>query len=329
MHISELWEAEGFGPATARIALTPLSWLYAAGWEAYLAIYRFGLKRANHPHSPILCIGNLISGGSGKTPVTIRVVELLAEHGLKPVVSCSGHGSPRSEAATIAPDGPLDARTWGDEAAQYRWLLPDLPLIVGRRRVLAAQLCHESFPDSVLVLDDGFQHLPLDKDLTIVLDPLEPVNRRCLPAGPYREPRWNRRRADLVLPGDFHVRKEIGKVLDALGRPMDVPEEAFVLCAVGNPKGVLASLELAGAKVTGSLFRPDHDPLTDGNLVSDLPKGIPIVTTLKDWVKLKERQDLGGFDFRVLDYRIEVEPRELFCDWLVTQLHGKEKQSHH
>ena len=329
MHISELWEAGGFGPTAARMVLTPFSWLYAVGWEAYLAMYRLGLKHAKHPHSPIICIGNLVSGGSGKTPVSIRVVELLAERGLRPVVSCSGYGSPRSEAATIAPEGPLDARIWGDEAAQYRWLLPDLPLIVGRRRVLAAQQCHERFPGSVLVLDDGFQHLSLKKDLTIVLDPQEPANRRCLPAGPYREPRWNRRRADIVLPGTFHVRQEIGRVLDEQGRQVGLPREAFLLCALGNPKGVLKSLELAGVKITGTLFRPDHDSLADGNLVLELPKGIPLVTTLKDWVKLKERQDLAGFDFLVLDHRIEIEPRALFCDWLVTHLHGKEKQSHH
>ncbi|MFX8929914.1 tetraacyldisaccharide 4'-kinase, partial [Acinetobacter baumannii] len=84
----------------------------------------------------------------------------------------------------MAPDGPLDPAGWGDEPAMFRWLLPDVPLVVGRRRVLAAELVHQHFPKAVLVMDDGFQHLPVKKHIQILLDDPTPKNSRCLPAGP-------------------------------------------------------------------------------------------------------------------------------------------------
>src|SRR5579885_1414322 len=200
MHWRDVWFSKQAGFRLIRIALTPLSWLYAAGWQGYLTIYRFGWKKAKAPHHPVVCIGNLKAGGTGKSPVTRYVADVLSSLQRQVVISCSGYGAPRSEAATLTPKGPLDAREWGDEAAMLRAFLPDTPLIVGRDRVEAAKICNKTHPDAVLLLDDGFQHLPLAKDLTILLDP-PAENGHCLPAGPYREPRRNRSRADLVLPG--------------------------------------------------------------------------------------------------------------------------------
>ncbi|RYD40359.1 MAG: tetraacyldisaccharide 4'-kinase, partial [Verrucomicrobiaceae bacterium] len=174
----DLWESPALGPFFARLVLTPLSWLYAAGWQAYLATYRFGFKKAAEPHRPILCVGNLQVGGSGKSPLVRHLIDVLRGMGREVVVSCSGYGSPRAEAATLAPEGELDAAEWGDEPAMLRMQVPDLPLVVGRRRVLAAAIVHQHFPNAVMLMDDGFQHLPLRKTLSIVLDPLQPKNRR-------------------------------------------------------------------------------------------------------------------------------------------------------
>jgi len=320
MHASELWEDPGVGPTLARLALSPLSLIYAIGWEAYLGVYRLGIKKAAHPHSPIVCVGNLVSGGSGKTPITLHLVQVLRELGNEVVVSSSGYGSPKSDAASVAPDGDLDARTWGDEAALFRHTYPDLPLIVGRRRVLAAQLAGESFPGAVLMLDDGFQHLPLKKDLTILLDPERPLNRMCLPAGPYREPRWNRKRADLVLPGNFQVVESTQLTLPN-GTPAPTPETTNLLCAVGKPQNVASALEGHGVLIQTKLFMPDHDPLAGGTLLGTLPSEIPTVVTAKDWVKLRNRTDLGGRQFLILDHKARIEPRDMFKDWLQRHLH--------
>ncbi len=70
MHWTEVWYGDGFGPAAIRTFLTPASWVYSLGWRTYRSLYRAGIKKAAHPHSPILCVGNLSVGGTGKTPLT-------------------------------------------------------------------------------------------------------------------------------------------------------------------------------------------------------------------------------------------------------------------
>src|SRR5262245_17020553 len=107
MHAEELWTGESFKARIMRTFLTPASWLYACGWQGYLAIYRVGFKKAKSPHGPVLCIGNLQVGGTGKTPVTMHVADVLHDMGHDVVISCSGYGSPSSEAARVAPEGCL------------------------------------------------------------------------------------------------------------------------------------------------------------------------------------------------------------------------------
>lgn len=327
MHASELWEGRGVGPTLARIGLAPFSLLYAAGWEAYLGIYRLGLKKAQRPHSPIVCVGNLISGGSGKTPVTLHLVDALRDLGWDVVVSSSGYGSPRSEAATVAPEGELLAQEWGDEAALFRWKRPDLPLIVGRRRVLAAQLCHERYPNAVMLMDDGFQHLPLRKDLSLILDPEQPRNRMCLPAGPYREARWNRKRADLVIPGQFRV-EETTNFLAADGTGASTPDKFAILLALGRPQNVIDALQRQGLTPQHREILPDHDPLTGGTLIDRLPADIPTVVTAKDWVKLRQRPDVGQREFLILNHEVRIEPQSEFRSWLKPKLDVIQKANH-
>lgn len=329
MHANELWTGRKLGPTLARIALFPFSLLYVIGWEAYLGMYRLGLKRAKHPHAPIICIGNLVSGGSGKTPVTIHLIEVLRQLGHSVTVSSSGYGSPRSEAATVAPSGPLIAAEWGDEATLFRWKFPDLALIVGRRRVLAADLCHQEFPNSILVMDDGFQHLPLQKDLTIILDPTSPPNPLCLPAGPYREARWNRRRADLVLPGQFQVVHHSKGLLHPNGELAESHPEVALLCALGQPENVIQSLTQLGIAVRDRRLLPDHDPLTGGTLIHDLPTDIPTVVTAKDWVKLRNHPDVAQREFLILDHSVTIEPASDFKAWLQSKLDGSQKKANH
>lgn len=310
----EVWHGKSAGAALCRTALLPASWLYAAGWECYLLAYRYGLRESAQPHSPIVVVGNLAVGGSGKTPFVRYVSRLLREMGRSVVVSCSGYGSPRSEAATWAPEGRLDPAEWGDEPALLRMLEPDLPLIVGRRRVLAAQICHEKAPESVLLLDDGFQHLPLQKDLSILLHP-DQGNHLCLPAGPLRESWKNRNRADLVIPGQFVVReRSILKTTDGDSLP---PGELQALTAIGWPRAFLASLPTKPQK---KLVLPDHDPLNKPSLLSGFDPGIPIATTTKDWVKLRERPDVSHYTWLISEHEVWVEPEDEFRAWLKERL---------
>jgi len=318
MHLSEIWEAQTLSARLLRGALWPASLLYAAGWECYASAYRLGIKRAAAPHSPVLCIGNLVSGGTGKSPMTVYVAQVLRDLGREVVISASGYGSPSAEAAQLAPSGPLKAGEWGDEPAMLRELLPEAPLIVGRRRVLAAEICHREFPGAVLLMDDGFQHLPLKKSTTIVLDPPR-GNRFCLPAGPYREPRRNARLAELVIPGKFQVVEGEFSVCSSEGAT-ELKGECAVLTALGNPSAFLDSLRANRHEIRDTRLLPDHNPLTAGNLFEGLPKGLPIVCTMKDWVKLRDRADIGEHEFWVARHRIRIEPEEEFRRWLAARV---------
>lgn len=320
---NEVWEGQGLGPTLARTALTPLSWLYALGWQTYLGVYRVGFKRAAEPHRPVVCIGNLRTGGSGKTPVTIRVAELLLSQNQPVIIGCSGYGFPHAEAAAVAPDGPLIASEWGDEPALIRDRLPNVPLMVGRRRVLAAELAHQLNPNAVLLMDDGFQHLPLKKHVSILLDATDPMNPRCLPAGPYREPRFNRRRADEVLPGRFTPKPLPMRLLTPSGEE-NHPQRYSVLCALARPELFLRALhdQFPPTEPAFQKLLIDHDPLSAGTLLNDFPSDRPIIVTAKDWVKLRERPDVETRSFLIATHEVRIEPEDTFIPWLMSRIHG-------
>ncbi|MBX7135488.1 MAG: tetraacyldisaccharide 4'-kinase [Fimbriimonadaceae bacterium] len=315
MNWGQSWENQ---PPAAHLMLSPLSALYALGWTAYLATYQLGLKKPYRASIPVICVGNLTVGGTGKTPLTMHLVEVLRRLGREVVISCSGYGSPHSAAAEIAPEGRLSAAEWGDEAALFREEIADCPpLIVGRRRVLAAQLAEQHFPNAVLLMDDGFQHLPLYKDISLTIDQ-DRRNRMCLPAGPYREMRSaGRRRATLVLPSEFEVVRTL-RLGEAGGTP--AVQEVDLLCAIGQPMGFMRALEGAGFTIGKAKFLPDHDPLTAGNLLAGLGEARPLVVTSKDWVKLRERNDLGNKQIVVASSSCVVEPAQEFAAWLEKHL---------
>jgi len=316
MRIENLWFGQGWRPHAGRLLLLPITALYSLAWQVYLVFYRLGFKKALEPHPRVICIGNLTAGGSGKTPVTLFVTDCLLKLGLQPIVSCSGYGSPASEAAQMAPEGPLNPAEWGDEPSELRDFRPALPIVVGRRRVLAAELAAKANPNSILVLDDGFQHLPLHKHLTIILDALNPANKLPFPSGPYREPRWNRSRADLSLPNDqFQIVYSSPEFVDPQGVLLSTPAEAVVLTAIARPDLFVETLKAAGVTITEVDSKPDHDPLNDPELFSR-HNGKVVIVTMKDWVKLRTREDLNKSQIVIARRQASIEPKEEFIQWL-------------
>lgn len=315
--IQEMWDDFSIENAV----LSPLSLLYAIGWTAYWSAYEWGLKKPSRPHRPVVCVGNLLAGGSGKTPLTLHVAEVLASLGKQVVVGVSGYGSPASRAATLAPSGPLRAAEWGDEAAMVRWLRPELPLVVGRDRVKAAEVVNQAFPHAVLLMDDGYQHLRLQTDIRIVIDP-PGRNRLCLPAGPYRETRkFGLRRASLLVPGQFDLQPTFA-FLDPASRPIQPPEPQPVnlVCAIARPHRVVATLEYLGYLVNRANMLSDHDPLTSPKLWDMLDQDLLTVVTSKDWVKLRERPDLEGRRLWIAHYWSMIKPEAEFSSWLSERL---------
>lgn len=311
MSVAGSLDWEYVGPHTYLLA--PLSWLYAGGWRAYQAIYDLGLKRAKKPHDRILCVGSLLSGGAGKTPITLWLAQQLGPD--RVVLSANGYGGQKRLGAQMAPSGPLEASVWGDEPALLRWRLPETPLIVGRDRVAAAEIAAKDHPDRIMLMDDGFQHLPLEKDLSIVIDPEDLPNRFAIPAGGYREP-WGpgRKRADIVLPGSgYRLVQEPPRLLAPSGGETAPPSDALLLTAIARPWRVARIIEALGVNlIKGGLFLKDHDRMDQPGLLRGLPGEHPVIVTAKDWVKLREREDADPARFLILDHRVSVEPAEQF-----------------
>ncbi len=321
--IEEQWEKVGPGA----ILLAPLAWLYAGGWIAYESMYRLGFKKAFRSRNQVICIGSLLAGGAGKTPVTLHIADVLRSLGRKVILSTPGYKAEHQEETAITPDGPLDPAEWGDETALLRWLRPDLAIIAGRRRVKTAELAEQFDPEAVLLMDDGFQHLPLHKDITIVIDPPELKNRFAIPAGGYREP-WRRgkRRADLVLPGRFQVIHAPAAFLNRKGEQVPPPDEASILCAIGRPERFRESVMQAGVKVRDFHALPDHDPMTAGTLLDRFDAEIPIIVTGKDWMKLRRRNDLADRTILIATHEARITPEAEFRAWLSDRLNETAKE---
>jgi tetraacyldisaccharide 4'-kinase len=316
MRIEQIWYGRTVLARVGQVLLFPLHLVYWTGWKIYLLIYRLGLKKAVKPHTPIICVGNFATGGNGKTPVTVWIARQLLSRGFEVVIGCSGYGSPRAEAATVAPVGALDPLEWGDEPAEFRSLLPDVPLIIGRRRVLAAELCASHFPSAVLLMDDGLQHMPLGKDIVIALDRPDSSNRLCFPAGPYREPRSSKR-ADLILPSSefklCYSQSRFTSTLDGSEVPVS---RANLLTAIGRPDLLIESLN-SSVEWGEIVIKPDHDPLT---LLPIPSTNYPWLVTRKDWVKLQSNPLVSKYDFVLIDRSASIEPADLFTDWLVSKI---------
>lgn len=320
----DIWYGDSQKARFLRAALTPASLVYAGGWSIYRWLYDAGVKKAVKPYSPVLVVGNLTVGGSGKTPVTVAIASEILAMGREVVIGCSGYGSPKQEGATLATEGPLDPSVWGDEASLFRALLPVVPLIVGRNRVRAAELASQ-FAERrqrqggprppVLLMDDGFQHLPLRKTASILLDPAS-SNHRCLPAGPYREPWANLTRADLVigtLAGEFWLNNlHLGfERLRDFGRGAYVELKGMVdvVCAIGRPAAFVSALEDLGLRIGEVTALPDHG--TFSNVRWDLLHE-PIVVTAKDAVKLMSDPRANEREIFVARHEVSVEPADAF-----------------
>jgi len=194
--LEDLWQS------SPPVWLRGLARLYALGWRAYAGVYALGLKRRTEMPVPVIGVGSLWAGGVGKTPVTIAVARLLQESGVRVAVLTHGYGGSRYHTgALVDPLQHPDPAEVGDEAAELRLALPDVPIAVGKWRVQMAQAAIARWSPDALVLDDGFQHLPLARALDLVLLPAEsPLgNGFCLPAGPLREPPEGVRRAGGVV----------------------------------------------------------------------------------------------------------------------------------
>ena len=312
----------------------PFSPLY--GWAMRLREtgYRRGVFRTARMAVPVISVGNLTLGGTGKTPLVLHLARLLLDHGLRPAVISRGYGGATRKPVNIVSDGSdilLSAREAGDEPRLLAESLPRLMVLTGVVRRLPAARAVEMGAD-VLILDDGFQHLAVGRDLDLVLFSADCLagNSRIFPGGDLREPvkalhratafvltgvnAENRERshrfADLLsqrFPGKpiflhgYRVTGFVGRNdrrLQSLDRRPDGLDQAFALCGIAHPDGFRAELQRLGITPVAFQPLPDHHGYRPAE-INRLRRRIGrsnarlVVTTEKDLVKL------GGVDFGV------------------------------
>jgi len=182
--LARLWSQPR--PSALAQCLRPLSWCFGAVSGLRRAAFGFGVLRAQAAPAPVLVVGNLVTGGAGKTPTVIALVQALRAAGWRPGVISRGHGRTATELQEVTRQSKVQAV--GDEPLLIR-LRCDVPVFVARRRIDAARALCASHPDvDVLVADDGLQHLQLQRQAqVIVLDERGIGNGLLLPAGPLRQ----------------------------------------------------------------------------------------------------------------------------------------------
>ncbi len=337
------WRREEAPADRARLAaLLPLEGLFRAAVAARGALYRAGMLRPAPAGVPVISVGNLSVGGAGKTPAAMAVAERLLARGRTVAVLSRGYGSGRQDARVVS-DGKsllLGAEEGGDEPVLMARRLPGVRVLCGPRRAELARLAVAQYGADALVLDDGFQHRALARDLDlVVLDASSPFgNGHCLPRGPNREPPSALRRAGLLwlsrvdqadaaeleglrrlarrLTGRAPVESRHAPlaVLDGRLEPRDVPRSlsgarVLLLSGLARPEGFRRTVEGLGASVVGERRYPDHHPFTEGELDEALSalvaaEGDWLLTTEKDAVRLPAGR-AGDPRLRVL--RVEAE----------------------
>ena len=301
-----------YGSAPGGWLLLPISWLFAlvAGFRRLL--YRTGMLRAIRLEAPVVVVGNITVGGTGKTPLVLWLAGRLRERGVRVGVVSRGYGRGRDRGARIVRSGD-DPLQVGDEPLMMARRNVG-PVAVCRRRVEAARRLLEQGVD-VILSDDGLQHYALARNLEIaVIDGERRLgNGRLLPAGPLREAVDRLETVDWVVcnggppgPGEVGMLLE-GAILRQLGRDRSASLGEFrgrrchAVAAIGNPERFFATLRNAGIDVIPHPL-PDH--ATPRLSALGLIRGQPVLMTEKDAVKCPDGDRYDAW-FLPVDARLE------------------------
>ncbi len=277
--------------------MSALSLLFGAAVSARNALYSRGVLPSRRLRRPVVSVGNLSVGGSGKTPFVLLLGELLKQRGIAFDVLSRGYGRRTRGVAVVDPGGT--SREFGDEPLLIARKL-QVPVIVGEERFAAGRLAEERFPSRLHLLDDGFQHRALARDFDIVLVTAEDAHDRLLPAGRLREPLSALTRTDAVVltsgaPADMFPLE--GKLVWRAHRtlaPRDVPAHPLAFCGIARPQNFFVQLRNAGIELAAEATFRDHHQYTERDVrelmtMAARSEAGGFVTTEKDAV------NLGGY----------------------------------
>jgi tetraacyldisaccharide 4'-kinase len=313
--IERRWRAGQAADGALGCMLAPAAALFRLGAWVYHRAYDIGVLRAWRAPVPVLSVGNVTVGGTGKTPMTRWLVARLQERGARPGVLHGGY----------ADDEPLLHRSW----------YPDTPVVVGKDRRTSA-LDAVAQGATVLVMDDGFQHRRMARDVDVVLVAAEAWSGAApmLPRGPWRESMRALRRADVLVvtrrAADVESARQVVRALERIvdrpvarvhlapsgwrtpaGEPRQgAPAECVAVAAIGQPEAFMEQARMVGAPVVELLEFPDHYRYGPGDVavIRRAARGRALVTTAKDAVKL--RRLLDPDTLWVLDQQVVVEEGE-------------------
>ena len=283
------WYNKGF----ITLVLLPVSWLFCFIAVARRACYRWGLLKVHHLSVPVIIVGNISVGGTGKTPLVTWLVELLRSKGYTPGIVSRGYGGQASHwPQQVRADS--DPRMVGDEAVLLSRRCA-CPMAVGPDRVEAAEALLAHTDCDVIIADDGLQHYALGRDVEIaVVDGVRRFgNRHCLPAGPLREPLGRMASVDIVVtngvPGtrEYHMElipTSLRNLKEGKRATLDhfAGQTVHAIAGIGNPTRFFKQLEVQGITVIEHPF-PDHFPFAREDIVFD--DELPVLMTEKDAVK--------------------------------------------
>jgi tetraacyldisaccharide 4'-kinase len=333
----------------AAAPLVPLAWAFAAGTRLRRALHRRGLFREARLACRVVCVGSLVAGGAGKTPAAAWLASRLARRGHRVAIVSRGHAGRRRERVLVVSDGRhvhAGGAAAGDEALLLAAHAPGVPVLVARDRALAGLRALALFGAEILVLDDGFQHHRLRRNLDLVmLDAgLGFGNGWVLPRGPLREPVEAIRYAHAVGVVDGVLAPEVEDALArwcpgafrfrARRRPLALRPLAGgtprspgglrgravgVLAGIGHPDSLRRSLEALGARVVAERHFGDHHRYRPRDLAG-LAHGADLwVTTEKDAAKIHPTW-VSGAALEVLAIELEVADEGAVLDWIEARL---------
>jgi tetraacyldisaccharide 4'-kinase len=264
--------------------LNLLSQIYGLAAGVRNALYDRQMLPTRHLEGPVISVGNLSVGGSGKTPFVILLGELLKARGIPFDILSRGYGRQTRGVLLVDPGG--SSRDFGDEPLLIARRL-DIPLIVGEDRYQAGIFAEQKFGPRLHLLDDAFQHRALARDFDIVLVTADDARDHLLPAGRLREPLTALQRADAVVltagaaPDLFSVD---GKLVWRVRRGIsaeNVPPKPVAFCGIARPQNFVLQLRKAGIEPAAEAVYRDHHVYTENDI--------------RELLALKKQSEAGGF----------------------------------
>ena len=264
--------------------MNPLSSIYGGVVGARNALYDHRWLRTRRLQGPVISVGNVSAGGSGKTPFVLLLGELLKARGIKFDVLSRGYGRKSKGVWLVDPAGL--PQEFGDEPLLTARKL-QVPVVVGEDRHAAGLFAEAKFGPQLHLLDDGFQHRRLARDFDVVMVTPQDASDRLLPAGRLREPLRSLRRADAVVLSSGAVAESFpleGKLVLRVRRgilPQHVASRPVVFCGIARPQNFMLQLRAANIEPVAEAFYRDHHHYVEKD-ISEL-------------LALKQRSEAGGF----------------------------------